>query len=172
MGKRLEGSMFSNHPQPQQACRANKEQSTVLCLSITGFSHGQGPVFAKHTHIKMNYLTLNIARVMRMNKWHSIWRQNVTRGFLFLPAFLVEVLEDRGPQQRVTLRSQSGGICRVQTFPTTVLWSSTPTQSPRHQGKTHTWSSIRAASWAVCSRGVSVRVYFDLVSFQFFRYLI
>lgn len=172
MGKRLEGSTYSNHPQTQQACRANKEQSTMLCLSITGFSDGQGPAFATRTHIKMNYLTLNITRVMRMNKWHSIWRQNVTCGFLFLPAFFVEVLEDRGPQQRVTPRSQSGGVCCVQIFPTTMLWSSIPTQSPRHPGKTHTWSSIRAASWAVSSRGVSVRVYFDLVSFQFFRYLI
>lgn len=45
-------------------------------------------------------------------------------------------------------------------------------QSTRHLTKTPTWSSIRAASWAVCSKGVSVRVYFDLVSFQSFRYLI
>lgn len=172
MGKRLEGSTYSKHPQTQQACWANKEQFTMLCLSITGFSHGKGPAFVKRTHIKMNYLTLNIARVMRMNKWHSIWRQNVTCGFLFLPAFLVEVLEDRGTQQRVTPRSQSGGVRHVQTFSTTMLWSSNPMQSPRHPGKTHTWSSIRAASWAVCSRGVSVRVYFDLVSFQFLRYLI
>lgn len=58
------------------------------------------------------------------------------------------------------------GRSRVQTSPMV------PTQSPRHLGKTHTWSSIRAASWAVCSSGVSVRVYFALVSFQAFRYLI
>lgn len=139
---------------------------TVLCLSITELPHVQGPAFAKCTYNRMNYLALNISRMMGMNKRHSIRRQNVACGFLFLPAFLVEVLEDRRPQQRVTLKSQNGGRSRVQTSPIV------PTQSPRHLSTTHTWSSIRAASWAVCSRGVSVRVYFDLVSFQSFRYLI
>lgn len=157
MGKGSEGSRYP-HPAPSLA--------TVLRLSITGLPHVQGPAFAKCTYNRMNYLALNITRMMGMNKRHSIRRQNVACGFLLLPAFLVEVLEDRGPPQRVTLKSQNGGRSRVQTSPMV------PTQSPRHLGKTHTWSRIRAASWAVCSRGVSVRVYFDLVSFQSFRYLI
>lgn len=60
----------------------------------------------------------------------------------------------------------------MHTSLTVMTRPSVPTRSPRHPGKSHTGSSIRAASWTVCSRGVSVKVYFDLVSFQFFRYLI
>ena len=82
----------------------------ATCLSINGFLHREGPAFAKHTHIRINYLALNVPRVMGMNKRHSIRRQNVTGGFLFLPAFLVEILKDREPWQRVKPRSQNGGI--------------------------------------------------------------
>lgn len=34
---------------------------------------------------------------MGMNEWYSIGWQNVARGFLFLPTFLVEVLKDKEP---------------------------------------------------------------------------
>lgn len=166
MGKDQKRSYYS----PEQALPwlPAWPRTSIQChlhLGHTEHSLQARPTFPKLTHTGKSYLTLNITGMMGVNKWHSIWRQNITCSFLFLPAFLVQVLRDR---------EHNEGLARnhVQKLPPGFMRVSTHTGGIRLPSKNPTWSRIRAASWAVCSRGVSVRVYFDLVAFQSLRYLI
>ena len=55
-----------------------------------------------------------------MDKWDSIWRQDVTGSFLFLPAFLVEVLKDKEPPEGLNEPSEEDDIRYVKS-PTDLL---------------------------------------------------
>lgn len=84
---------------PKPTGRTRREQ--ILQPSLSPARSAKSRNTPTCTHIRINYLALNITRVMGMDKWHCIWRQNVTCSFLPLPTFLVEILKDREPQQKL-----------------------------------------------------------------------